>query len=460
MNRTEFEWQADETENLDESAHLERRSRSSWWFILGFFLILVMGLSLTVWILDRRQRRLEESVQQDVRLNFDLWWQALQKNDRELHAHILSMVDRKWRLDQMRLFDADLILGRSFWGLSLLDETPTETEIELAPDWQQAIVSFEQAYAMPQDAARSGVVRLRHTAVFDLQDANWRQIPPGEEFWGDWAAVESDYLVVRYPTRDAELALRISRQLEVDLRDICKAGNGRQASASERCLPFKPVTLQMSTAAGSLAALNTVEGPLLTGSTFQMPAPTIIGQPVDEASFQAFYHGYTSGLLERVHMAVTVPIPLPEQVIRTLCFDHSQRGMRLYKYDPASGVWEVEMPGRSFSFLETLPGGQGLILDEISDGRQVWYSRLIILHEGTEKSLLEEAWTNVLKRVVVPEKSTSPYMLLQRFTGDPRRRTLCRPRVAIMHSGMRPNGSARLCTLVAGRRADAAPGWL
>ncbi len=213
MNKTAFDWQADEDESLGDSPHLARKSRSSWWSAVGFILIIVVGFSLTGWLLDRRQRRLEDNVQQNVRLNFDLWWQALQENDRELHVHMLSLADRQWWFDQVRLFDADLILGRSFWGLSRLDEAIAAPEIELAPDWQQAIVSFEQDYAVPQDAVNPDVVRLLHTAVFDLQDANWRQIPPDQKFWGDWAAVESDILVVRYPARDADLALRISRQL-------------------------------------------------------------------------------------------------------------------------------------------------------------------------------------------------------------------------------------------------------
>ncbi len=132
--------------------------------------------------------------------------------------------------------------------------------------------------------------------------------------------------------------------------------------------------------------------------------------------------------------------------------------MRLYKYDPASGAWEAELPERRFRSLETLPDEQGLILDEAGGDRQSWQSRLILRQKGSEKILLEEAEIETPYRMIMPADTAASHLLLRRFADDQAAYRYRALDLAILHSGgMRPNGAARLCALVPWGRANAAP---
>ena len=189
MNNTQFEWQADEDEDLSRPPQQAGRSgrNKRLWFVIGFILLTAIMTLLLVKYFNQQQHQLEEKVRQDVRVSFSLWQEAVERKDSELYAHLLAVEDGNWRRMQKRLFVKDMILERSFLGLSLLNEAPSAPEIELAPDWQQATVSFEQVYAAPVTGGYSGKVRLSHTAVYELQDSTWLQIPLDESFWGRMA---------------------------------------------------------------------------------------------------------------------------------------------------------------------------------------------------------------------------------------------------------------------------------
>jgi hypothetical protein len=418
MNRTQFEWQADEGEKLDSSSQLPETTRENRRrFVLAFFLVLIITSGLTYWSLSRRQRQLEENVRQDVKVSFDLWHEAVERKDSELYTQLLAAEDGSWRRNQERLFEKDLILGRSFLGLSMQNEATTAPNIELAPDWQQATVSFEQSYAAAPASDFNGMVRLQHTVVYEIQDSSWLQAAPDETFWGEWQTEEGELLTVRYPARDAGLVQRISRQLEADLQAVCSERNEHNMGTNDLCTRVKPLFLKLGTEADSLDALDAATGPMLYGRVYQLPAPTLVGLPVDELSYHAFYQGYTRKLVENIRTAVNPPLPLPQQVIRTLCFNHPDVGPKLYKYDPALGMWEAELPDRSFRFLEPLPMGQGLILAEIGD-LESWHSRLIHWNEGSEELLLDEATDEVPYRVINPINDVDSYLLLRRMVDN------------------------------------------
>ncbi len=309
MNRTQFEWQADEDENLGSPSQLPEKSLDSrrWQFVLALFLVLIVISGMSYWSLSRRQRQLEENVRQDVKVNFDLWQEAVERKDSELYAHLLAAEDGNWRRIQKRLFDEDLILGRSYLGLSIQNEATTAPIVELAPDWQQATVSFEQSYAAAPFSDFNGMVRLLHTAVFEIQDSSWLQVQPDDSFWGEWQTDEGELLTVHYPARDAALTQRISQQLEADLQALCSEQNGAKSEVDDRCARIKPIILKMSIEVDSLDTLNSVTGPVLYGGVYQLPAPTLIGLPLDEPSYHVFYQGYTRKLIEDVRMAVSSP---------------------------------------------------------------------------------------------------------------------------------------------------------
>lgn len=313
MNRTMFEWQADEDEKLGSSSQLSEPSRGNRRrrFVLPFLLLLIAASGLTSRTLSRRQRQLEENVRQDVKVSFDLWQQAVDRKDSELYAHLLAADDGNWRRIQQRLFEDDLILERSFLGLSIQNQGTTAPNIELAPDWQQATVSFEQGYAAGPASHSDDMVHLLHTAVYEKQGSSWLQVSPDETFWGEWQTDEGELLTVRYPARDTRLVQRISRQLEADLMAVCSEQDGVGTGDSNGCARVKPLVLKMSIEVESLDALDAATGPLLYGRVYQLPAPTIVGLPLDESSYHVFYQGYTRKLIEDVRTAVTSTAQYP-----------------------------------------------------------------------------------------------------------------------------------------------------
>ncbi len=310
MDKTQFEWQADQDEDLGSSAQQTKRNpgRRRWWFILALLLFLVAASALTAQILSRKQGQLEENVRQEVRVSFNLWQEAVERKDSELYAFLLAADDGNWQRTQKRLFEKGLILDRSFLGLTVQPDASAAVKIELAPDWQRATVSFEQLYAVAANSDSDGMVRLLHTAVYEMRDSTWLQVPLDETFWGEWQTDEGELLIVHYPARDASLAQRISRQLEADLRAVCSEPSRAESAADDSCQRIKPLILKMSTEVVSLDALDSAAGPMLFGGVYQLPAPTLVGLPMDELSYHVFYQGYTRKLIEDVRAAVSSPI--------------------------------------------------------------------------------------------------------------------------------------------------------
>ncbi len=419
MKNTRFEWQAEDTDLLNEPSRMVGKSKTfrKVWLITGLILLTAIMILFGLRYANQLQRQFAEELRQEVEASFDLWLKAVEQKDSELFVLLLTPEDWLWQRDQKQLFAQDLIAGRRFMSMSAReDDQVGKPQVMLSPDGQKATITFERAYT--SFAEPTMPVRLRQTVIFARQDANWRQFPLDEDFWGDWSEIKTEWLVLRYPARDAAIAERIGRQLELDLQAICVRENGPAWSAADVCSQLRPFALKMSTTPTSIATLDTAAGPLIIGPNFEMPAPTLVGLPVDEQSFQAFYFGYTQRILQHVRAAVSSPLPLPEQVLRVLCYDHPQIGPRLYQYNPSSGLWQEELPNRSFRFLELLPDQQGLLLDEIRFDRELWRTRLIQQQDGSEKLLLDQHTGEVPYQVVDLGHYDGPYLLLRQPTAD------------------------------------------
>ncbi len=147
MNNTQFEWQADDDQDLGKPSSQAGDSSGRgkrFWFVIGFILLSAILTLLLVRFFTQRQRKLEEIVRQDAGASFSLWQEAVERKDNELYVQLLGAEDGNWRRVQNHLFENDMLLKRPFLGLTLRDENPAAPEIELAPDLQRATVSFER----------------------------------------------------------------------------------------------------------------------------------------------------------------------------------------------------------------------------------------------------------------------------------------------------------------------------
>ena len=364
MKTTQFEWQADEDEDLGETASQVRGRPARWRQRFGpwFLLILVALFVLAYWTLNRRQSSIEEEVKQDVASSFELWQAAIAHADLELFVLLLSRDDMVWRNKQKQLFGEGLILDRANLGFHVQMGSASAPTVTLAPEMNRALVSFEQEYTIGAEPYDGNVVRLSHNVMYDLQDSRWLQSPFDEEFWGERQTNRGELLMLQYPQRDAELAQRIGRQLETDLQAICAARDDGQMTESYVCSGDRQLFLKMNTDLSSLDALAQASGPFYDGRGYHLPAPTLIGYPLDEDSYQAFYKGYTRGIIEEFRSLTGAPIPLPDKSIRTLCFNFPSGGLRLFRYDIALDTWMAELPDHAFYYMTALPNDNGVIL--------------------------------------------------------------------------------------------------
>ena len=115
-----------------------------------------------------------------------------------------------------------------------------------------------------------------------------------DDFWGPWQRMEGDRLTLVFPERDAELGTRLSSELDLMLIAVCKA-------AVVACPDEFQLVVRLNRSQRSLMSLHegvyamrilSFYGP----DALDLPAPTIVGRPVDEAGYNALFQRYSSWL--------------------------------------------------------------------------------------------------------------------------------------------------------------------
>lgn len=278
----EFEWKTDDDLSWstadDADAPLRKASglRRVWWLLL---LVLGVGL-LAGWPLAAQmQQRVQEATdntRNNVRAAHQLVLRALQDGDSELLRATLSGRDLAWTDAQLALVAQKQLLQRPFFGLPDVRET-TIADLSLADNLQEAEVTYDVVYGTDD----GGMVTLRQTAVYRRGDYRWLLAPPARDFWGEWMSLEQDRLMVAYPARDEALALRLAEDISDTLAVICR----RYACAADWQIQIRLDT-DPATLAVDLKRLLT-DSPQL-----RLPAPTLLGIPIDDAGYRLVSQAY------------------------------------------------------------------------------------------------------------------------------------------------------------------------
>jgi hypothetical protein len=289
-----FDWQTDEEDRWEEpeaaaEPAAEERSRflSRRWLATGIVLLLAVGIgSLLYWQLKVRVDQGAKRVEEDVLATFTLVRSIAKDGDRELFVSVLSGRDPGWTSIQKDLMDAGALFDRSAFGFQSDGAEPAIVSVELSPDLMEAAVTSEEGYTIDVGNGVTESVRLQQTTVFRLGGQRWLLAPPENDFWGDWAVYEGTWLRLTYPERDAAIGERLGFDLDEKLGQMCSALPGLLCPP----VPFH-VHLDRSPA-GFLALVNRpafwAEGRII------LPAPALVGLPLDEAGYQALYRGYAA----------------------------------------------------------------------------------------------------------------------------------------------------------------------
>ncbi|MCA9978943.1 MAG: hypothetical protein KC413_24450, partial [Anaerolineales bacterium] len=313
----------------------------------------------------------------DVLASHQLVTQTVAKRDVDVFATMLFPYSRDWSANQITLLDHQLFWDRTPLGLwaapQLID---TDPEVMLAPDLQTAVVTTEMPTIIEISDTMTETVMLLATAVYANNDGQWQLAPPdADTFWGQTRTAQGDYVRLSYPERDTAVGHRLVADLDTLLADLCRLPD-------VTCPPNFQLRLTLDSDESRLLALERDFRTIFPrrGSdnsiSLSLPAPTLVGLPLDEAGYAALLRGYGGWITavlytefnrsqqpnyqtikqtlaqldlrppplfrERPWQAQTpAPIPLPEQNLLMICYPNSETP-QVWHYDLAKSVWREE----------------------------------------------------------------------------------------------------------------------
>lgn len=435
---SKFEWHSAEESGWEQPSAVERPSPRRFRRLrrLATGLFLLLGLAgLAAWgyqSLDRQVESTGSRLSADVRASHRLVEQAATGGDMELFRALLADFPH-WRRLQGRLLQQDLYYDRPSLGLwrPLTAARPATPTVTLSPDLQQAEVAQPLPYLTETPQGLTETITLTRTAVYQLSDASWRRapLPATETFWGDWKSVDGRYISLAFSTRDGEVARRLAPDLDEAINRLCRETAVRCPSNLHFRLrlsrePTSPFTLNQN-----FRALNTISVANPYMYRMDLPTPTLVGLPGDEAAYQALWRGYAGWVtavitarldeqqaasdafvaaqLERIGLRLPPPpgyrpgytpppppIPLPQQDVLLLCTLDDRA--RLWRYDPDADAWTDAhaaagrlQPFRQPTALRPLPDDDGVLLQTRRWVDGAPRTHLIAWQNGKERLLLD-----------------------------------------------------------------------
>jgi hypothetical protein len=430
----EFEWHTDVDGEWEPPLQEPKRrtrplSRSVRIFLLTSAACLLLVVSLVVYrSLSGRVTEATNTAESGLLLAHDLLISGALKGDSDLVDSVVASRPSSWHDLNDNLLNRQLFFSRRPLGIEVLrDDGLREVagdDIHLAPELDAAEIVDRRPYSVLLGQGLTATVTLERVFAYERADDQWRLAPPPDEaaFWGNWITDERQYVTVTYPERDEAVALKLAAYLDDLLPALCSS-EGMSCPANFN-LNFKlerepNSVLRLGEGLFAISASSAS-----TGSRLVLPAPTLVGKPVDEAGYEALQQGYAGWICAAIFAsygsagyevddvlaqfdlrpppAPVRPLPRPalsslplgatppEQDVLLLCSDDSVD--RLLRFETSNGQWREEAPGEQWggsagesdagaprgSYLTRLPDYQGAIIQTggTVGGQQVWRSYL------------------------------------------------------------------------------------
>ena len=361
--------------------HRRRHRRA----LLSGLLLFVTVSALGFRALTLRLEAAENARIGEVWAAYSVLLDAVTRDDAELFLTMLTP-DRSWRQTQLALFEQNAVFRRDSLGLEWLPETEPATEVELSPDLQQGVVTSTLHYLGYVGSDDRQPVALRHVLRFENDGTQWRLGRQSDDFWGGWMSDDDDQVLVAFSAREEELGTRLAEDLNARIESICAGVGG--------CPQALRIQLRMERNLNALVEpAHHINGP--SGLiTIDLPAPSLVGIPADDAAYSALLNGYTrqlAGELLDYFVAENWPVsgafdealrqrllvqlglaPWPpaqimastsfadfEQDILTLCVDGVAEGSSLWRYQSEGAQWTKEFDGWNVTKMAALDGAPG-----------------------------------------------------------------------------------------------------
>lgn len=301
----QFSWRTDEDEGWDDTplhSSSKTKKRRPWLWLLA---VTAAALTIILVLYLRLQEQVETATataETELLAAHQLIQQAAASNDLDLFRSNLSRRDPAWADAQRALISTGLYLDRSAFGLRWWGETPLNLSdaaatptlpitITLSPDLLAAEVIYEEEYLIEGSSDVSQTIRLQQTAIYRRGSGRWLRADPQPEFWGVLRTTERGYLTVTYSRRDEAIVQQLANDFDTELKRMCLTLTNLDCTDLhlELRLTRDPASFF------SLVQLEDVIAP--EEGEIILPAPTLVGLPVDEAGYQQIMKGYTAQLV-------------------------------------------------------------------------------------------------------------------------------------------------------------------
>jgi len=281
----------------------QRRGRKRWSSVLVALLLVATVIWGVRYVLLERLDAFAATVEADVLSMHGIVEQAERDVDGALFGSMISPDYPNWGRTQKEMLLSGARWDRPYFNLTLDrgsgDQPPTGTveDVVFTSDWRMATVTL----AYPYVDADGSLVTLHQIVTYRDEATGWALVPAYPSFWGETQTFTGRYLTVEYPERDAPTVERLASEWDDMLAAVC----GELAGL--RCRRTWKLNVELSTQSTPLARMaeGASRGPLWKGmshaspfnrgagrSDLELPTPSLIGSPVDDAGYQAVRAGY------------------------------------------------------------------------------------------------------------------------------------------------------------------------
>lgn len=399
-----FSWRTDEDEGWDEPPPKPVSTSPSWrrwpWLVV-FFAAAILITTVLYLRLQKQAQQASAIAEQDLLSAHQLSQHAAATHDLDLFRSNLSRRDAQWADTQRALVMTGLFLDRSAFGLrwwgeteiNLTDAAATPTlpiTITLSPDLLSAELVYEQEYLLQSASSVSQTVRLQHTAVYRRGSGRWLLADPNPDFWGQLETTEQDHLTLTYSERDKTIALRLAHDLDNELVAMC------HNLPTLACPDDLHLNLRLTRDPASFFTLADLEDVITAADEIILPAPTLVGLPLDDVGYEAVMKGYAAQLVaaaisrliayECCHRGHLYHVFMDKQL--------SQLGLQTWPLTPAA---YATLPTTQMLTRVVRAWGQNSLDFSEFDNAPALYSFIDYLSEGADPQLTPLDWLRELK---------------------------------------------------------------
>ena len=298
-----FDWQTEEDGDWEDKDWQEKpetavASKPPWRTLLLILVLLSFAGTVIYQQVSSRLKETTAALESDIFAAHNLLSRAASNQDGDLGKAVLSGRDLGWSQIQTDLLNSGLFYENPTFGLALanadaayaplVSEDERFIDLTLTPDLNGAELHFARDF-LAFTGAGMQTVTLQQTAVYRRGETRWLLAPPLEPFWGAWNEVAGDFVTYKYPERDAEIVKQLIPDLEKLLTEACAALPDLDCQT--------PTELRFETDPESLLDAADPTNLYLADLDLKLPAPTLIGLPINNAGYDALLYAYGTKLV-------------------------------------------------------------------------------------------------------------------------------------------------------------------